>query len=276
MNQLDITAKKLSEMLKENTGRHFLDSGGCYGRHWEQNQGINFEKQPEGKIEWWNKDGELEAVVTISVYHFLKDRLEYNLRLDEQYQFYAEEDDLGLNIESAESFVKTLDSAGGIYGEGEPFTVNTYNGDDLLSQVIQYVYWIDKDGAHVMLQIHGGCDVRGGYTEPVVFDVVDDDGISIFDNAKATIYCEDCYKHWDTNDGYHWAPDGCWDKRYKKLEEYPAVIERPEYLVPNPNQRPLLIDEPELAAIDMGVIWIDDDHNGHCPCCGGVLKVRSN
>ena len=30
--------KKVIEMLQENTGRHMLDSGGAYGRHWERNQ----------------------------------------------------------------------------------------------------------------------------------------------------------------------------------------------------------------------------------------------
>ncbi len=117
---------------------------------------------------------------------------------------------LRLELPSAESFVGTLDGAGGIYREGEPFTANTYNGEDFLSRVIQYVYWSDDDGdAHVMLQIHGGCDARGGYTAPVAFDVADYDGTSIFDNARATIYCDDCGKHWDTDNGCSWYPEGC-------------------------------------------------------------------
>ncbi len=43
MNQ---TEKKIAEMLKENTGRHMLDSGGAYGRHWERNQDKTFEDEP--------------------------------------------------------------------------------------------------------------------------------------------------------------------------------------------------------------------------------------
>ena len=34
------------EMLKENTGTHFLDSGGNSNRNWQRNQDINFEGQP--------------------------------------------------------------------------------------------------------------------------------------------------------------------------------------------------------------------------------------
>ena len=32
------TEKVIREMLTESTGRHMLDSGGIYGRHWEKNQ----------------------------------------------------------------------------------------------------------------------------------------------------------------------------------------------------------------------------------------------
>ena len=35
----------VSEMLKENTGTHFLDSGGSYGRSWQRNQKRDFEKE---------------------------------------------------------------------------------------------------------------------------------------------------------------------------------------------------------------------------------------
>ena len=47
----DRAADKLAEMLQENTGRNFLDSGDYYGRNWEHNQGADFEAQPEGRLE---------------------------------------------------------------------------------------------------------------------------------------------------------------------------------------------------------------------------------
>ena len=91
----DTTADKLAEMLQENTGRSILDSGDYYGRHWEQNQGTDFEAQPEGRLEFWilggQRNGELDIVPTVNVYHFLKDRLEYNPELDERYREYAEQ-----------------------------------------------------------------------------------------------------------------------------------------------------------------------------------------
>ena len=272
---IDRAADKLAEMLTENTGRSILDSGDYYGRHWETNQGADFEAQPEGRLEFWipggERNGELDILPTVNVYHFLKDRLEYNPELDQRYRQYVEREALRLDLPSAEAFVATLDGAAGIYGDDSgPVTVNTYNGEDLLSQILQYVYWSDDDGAHVMLQIHGGCDARGGYTNPVAFDVADYDGTSIFDNARASIYCDDCGKHWDTDDGYHWEADGCGDG----LKDYPATDQRPDYPErPDPAQQLLPIDLPERPEPNTGVVWVDDQRNGHCPCCGGVLNI---
>jgi hypothetical protein len=64
-------------------------------------------------------------------------------------------------LELMEDFAKHIGSAG-LYGEGDPITVNTYNGEDLLSQILQFVYFTYNCEPHVLLQTHGGCDVRGG------------------------------------------------------------------------------------------------------------------
>ena len=37
-----LTAKIIYKMLTESTGKHMLDSGGAYGRHWERNQKKSF------------------------------------------------------------------------------------------------------------------------------------------------------------------------------------------------------------------------------------------
>lgn len=268
----DKTADKLTKMLQEDTGRSLLDSGDCYGRHWERNQGADFEKQPKSQLEFGHQDGKLDILPTVNVYHFLKDRLEYNSELDKRYREYVEQEALRLDLRSAESFVNTLDGKG-LYGDDSgPLTVNTYNGEDLLSQIIQFVYWTAGAGnAHVILQIHGGYDTQGGYTMPVAFDVTDSSGTSIFDNACASIYCDDCGKYWDADNGCHWLAEGC---SGQELQDYPATDERPDYPKrPDPAQLTLLIDLPERLEPFTGVVWVDDDHNGHCPYCGGLLHV---
>lgn len=271
----DTTTDKLAEMLQENTGRNFLDSGNHYGRNWEHNQGTDFEKEPEGRLEFWQCDGELEILPVINVYHFLKDRLEYNPELDKRYREYVEQEALQLDFCSAESFVNTLDGKG-IYGdESGPLTINTYNGEDLLSQIIQYVYWTDDDGdAHVMLQIHGGCDARGGYTTPVAFDAADYDGTSIFNNARASICCDNCKKHWYTDDNCHWYPNRRYGHGYTELQNYRATDQRPNYPEQlNSAQQLLPIDSPKRPEPCADIVWVDSKHNGHCPYCGGLLHI---
>jgi hypothetical protein len=49
------------------------------------------------------------------------------------------------------------------------YTGNSYNEDNLLSGTVQYTCFELDGDSFVLLQIHGGCDVRGGYTAPQVF-----------------------------------------------------------------------------------------------------------
>lgn len=261
---------KIAELLTENTGRHFLDSGGAYGRNWERNRGRDFAAEPAGNVEFYNHKGVLEILPELSVFHFLNDRLKYNPELDRQYREYVERGGDDLDVHSAEDFAGFIDGKG-IYGDGSPFTINTFNAEDLLSQVLQYAYWTDDDGAHVLLQIHGGCDVRGGYTDPFAFDVEEE--TSIFDNARASIFCE-CGKHWEADNDCRWVPDGTYGPGYTRLEEYPATDDRPDYPSHlDSRQKRLPIDLPELSEPCAGVVWVDDDRNGHCPFCGGLLHV---
>jgi len=270
MTTTTITEDKLAEMLQENTGKSFLDSGGAYGRHWQRNQNADFETQPSGCAEFYSRNDELDIVTSVSVFHFLRDRLEYNPQLDQRYREWCEENgEDPYQYGSAEDFALSVNGKG-IYQDGEPITINTANGEDMLSQTLQYIYWTDDDGAHVLLQIHGGCDIRGGYTDPVAFDLTDYDGTSIFDNARATIYCDDCNKYWDTDDGCRWRDEGgC-----NYLDEYPATDEEPDYPErSDPSQKLLPLELPERPTPDVGAIWVDDDRNAHCPHCGGILHV---
>lgn len=200
----------IAGMLRENTGRHFLDSGSAYGRNWERNQGKSeeaFDSAPAGWMEVRVRDGgELETCVTVDVYHFLTERLDYDERLDRIFQRFIDRpaNEAKGYLEIMEEFPAwicarlnavsgaRLDAAG-VYHDGSPMCVNTYTGEDCLSQIIQYVYFTTegRGGAFVLLQIHGGCDMRGGYTRPRLFVA---DGSShgveaIFDNAQCSLYC---------------------------------------------------------------------------------------
>jgi len=64
-------------MLLENTGKHFMDSGGANGRRWQRNQFRDFESEEPITFEVninYNEDGTVryrDIIPTISLYHWL-------------------------------------------------------------------------------------------------------------------------------------------------------------------------------------------------------------
>lgn len=199
---------------------------------------------------------------------------------------------------------------GGIYGEGEPLTVNTYNGENLVDQILQYVLFSNDSGEYVALQIHGGCDVRGGYTKPRVFSFGHRSELDIIDNMRATIHCtgkdrlpeaerffekiraqlalpgigEDTRAallelensnehHWDTDDAYHWYFQGsCGAGAEPQLEKYEAVNLDDE-------EHEFKVQDKEGPGIvsefwEPGKLCIKDG-DGYCPYCGAKLSVSA-
>lgn len=156
------TRSVLAEMLVENTGAHLLDSGGAYGRHHERNRGkteADFEASPSVLFDKYG--------VSLNVYHYLARRLAYAPHLQGEFDDFvaSSPDDEGW-LSLAESFAQSKDR--------DARTWNTYNGECLLSQTVQGVSFQDNGETYALIQIHGGCDVRGGYTKPRIFRVVVD------------------------------------------------------------------------------------------------------
>lgn len=195
----------IKNQLTENTGTHFLDSGGSYGRHWEENQDNPPWEQPA-----WNVPG---ANPTHNVYHYMdgmfgRDRRAVALEaliyatgnaddnardpwlrvtedvfgalLDGEY-IHPMLDDLGLPNEFAGDILGLQSE----FGPGSdpyashdasrgPMTVNTYNdGTHPLSQVLQGVNLGGPYAEYSAIQVHQGADVRGGYTGPRVYRTFD-------------------------------------------------------------------------------------------------------
>ena len=156
-------------LLTTSTGAALCDSGGVYGRHWERNQKRSiqdFKKDPEATISFSRG----YANAQISVFHYLSHVLEENdlcktfnsLPVDDwDSQFY------GTSINGEE----WLDEHG-FEVEGDSF--NTYNEESILSQVLQGQLFRHNNDLYVLLQIHNGCDVRGGYTDAKLFKLNDD------------------------------------------------------------------------------------------------------
>ena len=158
---LDRTDTKavIKSQLVANTGRHILDSGSAYGRHWEENQENPPWERPEMRV----KDG----YVIQNVYHFMERMLgrdDTAVALEDALYAFADETaqkreswyvimqrfaedmsmgtatvdglmDMGLSAEDSEAVVNVQ---GGI--ENEPSSINTYNSEyGSLSQILQMV-----------------------------------------------------------------------------------------------------------------------------------------
>lgn len=158
------TKELIFSMLIENTGSHFLDSGGAYGRAWERNQGKtieDFEREPEERIVWTGDY--LER--TVSVFHYLS-----QLETDWVCDYFNSMPCMDWNCEALYGVSETqwdwlTSKCEVLVGH----TFNTYNGDSDLSQILQGSWLTINDEQYLLLQIHGGCDARGGYTDAKLF-----------------------------------------------------------------------------------------------------------
>jgi hypothetical protein len=168
--------KLIYEMLTENTGRHMLDSGGAYGRNWERNQKKTIE-------DFENED---EEVITfdgnyierrVSVFHYLS-----QLQLDD---ICEEFNRLNTNPSDWEGDIYGKDSVYGVSRQAADYlndnfeveierSWNTYNGESDLSQILQGSNLEIFGEQYILIQIHGGCDARGGYTDAKLFKLQDD------------------------------------------------------------------------------------------------------
>lgn len=193
----------VATMLTENTGRALLDSGGAYGRNWEQNQGKDFDRTPPYSLEarTWvsNQDvRKLELTATIDLYHWMDRNFKYCPTIDRALQraIKAQKNEDKYEMEIMQDFAKQ-------HGTGEwPWekvqVTNTYNHDCDLSQTIQYVAYSDPEyGSVYLIQVHGGCDVRGGYTSPKAFTCSEDLvnlQVSELEAGPYAWYCDGTYR----------------------------------------------------------------------------------
>lgn len=156
-------------MLVENTGKHFLDSGGESDRHYQRNANKtlkDFKKEPAER--YWSKGGYIYREV--STFHYL---MNFGIKvtpLCEQFNkrnvgagnWDADTEAYGV---SKEAWSWLTDN----YEVSVTRVFNTYNGDSDLSQVVQGAFLLINGNEYALIQIHGGSDVRGGYTDARLF-----------------------------------------------------------------------------------------------------------
>ena len=149
------------ELCRYDSGRHFLDSGGAYGRH--------HEKPPIARdafpITLYLTEG--EVLPTIETWALLDDALVINHEWQEEFE-NGWDGDLTW-AEEIEKFVKSKGFHGGSGGY-------TYGTPNALSQDIVWSVsstepgdvWNTYEETITVVQIHTGCDARGGFSKPII------------------------------------------------------------------------------------------------------------
>lgn len=194
--------EKLYAILTTSTGRHILDSGGAYGRHWESNQRRSLQSFKDEERAYLDEYGSL----TISLFHHLWEALEVTSiseALDADFEAFSKDRE-GSYLEDIEAFIKHIGAQVG-------YSENSYNRDSCLSQVIQYHTFAFGNCDYVALQIHQGADVRGGYTRPFIFQLVDEYALL---SESGSILCTGEEKHRYDWSGGEWTIEGNYDPAY--------------------------------------------------------------
>jgi len=190
------TESILFDMLHESTGTAMCDSGGDMGRHWQRNRMIkDFRKSPEIIVDGSYHSDQPE--ITIDIFHFINNKAEYDELMTREFKKFCKKDkELDIwHYGAAEEFAEHMHQ-----GNEKPLSGNSYNGECLLSQTIQFACFEFNDESYTILQIHQGADVRGGYTDAVIFKTFDSYDLISYTNCNARCSCGDFY----TDDGYHW------------------------------------------------------------------------
>ena len=172
--------KIVSMMLKENTGTHFMDSGGEGGRAWQQNQKRDFQKEAASVIEV--DVGRKDLIISMRTFFYVTEFWESTTeseRLQKEFLKFAdrEENERDGWMSLMEKFYEEVlypeidDHDWNAYNVGKGGRiVNTYNYESSVDQILQYMMFSWQDNCpFIMLQIHGGADARGGYTAPHFF-----------------------------------------------------------------------------------------------------------
>jgi len=205
-----------SKYTRQNTGRHMCDSGDIYGRHYDS-------PVPEKAV---YHDG-FDSPATISTTHMLANNFEFTKAHEDFYNWLRYS-----NVDANLSWCETIQEFFKDYGFWQCVARdNTYNSENDLDQCFIWEVWQaehldgddwiygESDGLNyqLILQIHTGCDVRGGYSRPLFVEYTGDDYILPVD-LSAQYYCEllDDNENWQC--GYSSYPYGEIEKAGFKFE----------------------------------------------------------
>jgi hypothetical protein len=169
--------KLVHKMMITSTGIAMLDSGGDDGRMWQRNQKQyptveDIKKEPEVDIDIEGFTDSKDLTPTVNVFHYLTNTLELDGLCDDFNKLPCKDWDSEKAYGISEKQAQWLEAHGLTIKD----TWNSYNYESNLSQVLQGAN-VSREGdaleypQYVLLQLHNGADVRGGYTDAKLFKV---------------------------------------------------------------------------------------------------------
>lgn len=243
----------IADMLTENTGWHFMDSGGDSGRVWQQHE-AGMEAEHKTAREYleaqpfvtWDDGGD---GITVSTYHHLSNVLEVtetSKELDTEFHALAENSDDAW-LATMDEFVDSL-VADGRVEKRDVQEFNTYNRSEPVTQHIQGVSFSVDDQWYHLIHTHNGADIRGGYATPHVFaeKPSDIEGWAVQGVGEGVeIYCP--------NDGCtdDYGDHHRWDHQQEGIIFY---------------------GDAELSLYDTPKVSTEDGERPACPHCGTALE----
>lgn len=220
-----VTQLVLKEMFCENTGSHFLDSGGYGGRGYDRANAVKDQDWMKQKpaiavVDNYSRDDSYTVYVLKNAYLFLCENLEYDLEMDQRFHKFSQSEEefefvhydkhkisliysdpnkiphhkntiTNKRIEhftpKGKSYYNCMKAWKDLISQA-PFEDledfedlkgwNTCNGESCLNKTLQWeMFNLNSgkySGAYIILQIHNGADVRGGYSTPHVFKFDDE------------------------------------------------------------------------------------------------------
>lgn len=157
-----LTKQMVTKLLREKTAHHLCDSGGIYGRNYARNRKRKLADE-EPVVLWTDGDG---ILITHRLWHWLVNTFEYDTELNRTFRKFARKAKYEASPWSdiLEAFMFELDiDPSGIFG------CNTANEDNDLDQDLQMWEVWDGEDTFYIFQVHGGCDLRSGYSSPMLF-----------------------------------------------------------------------------------------------------------
>lgn len=260
-----VTERKLYDLFVVPVDRNICDSGSVYGCKNDYNRKRNLFVEPCTYFDITRlNDGQAWFNIYVNTFRLLCKCLKYNAKEDMRFQEWYQQHDNWLDaIEHEDCTFKPQ----GYFGSSWR-VYNSYNDESSrLDNVIQYAKYPyerycgydrdegDIDSNWMIVQIHGGCDVRSGYSAPVLFQLVDEEKFN-WESTEAAMYCTKCA----------FAADYSFDS----AEIWSVPKGQEDYL----NERPEKVFPCKAGNIpEKGAIICTEDGQLLCPFCGGRLSV---